>query len=102
MDDNYPSIVYVDTIRNFHIISYRNFLVEKIETKEYKRNTVDRKYDGLKVFFDFLEEMKNIEENFVKKFTFQRVRNITFTEAKETIIPRYLNQDEIKEIIGCV
>lgn len=101
MDASYPSIVYADTVRSFHIISYRNFLVEKIETKEYKRSTVDRKYDSLKVFFDFLEELKSIEENFVKKFTFHRFRNITFTEAKEILIPRFLSQDEIKKIIGC-
>lgn len=99
MNDNYPSIVYIDTIKNFHIISYRNFLVEKIKTKEYKKVTVDRKFDSIKVFYDYLDFYNYIEENFVKNFTFQRFRNITFTESEEMVIPRFLEQDEIKLII---
>ncbi|WFA09567.1 tyrosine-type recombinase/integrase [Tissierella sp. Yu-01] len=99
MKDNYPSITYIDTIKNFHIISYRNFLVEKIKTKEYKKTTVDRKFDSIKIFFDYLDFYNYIEENFVKDFSFQRFRNITFSESGELVIPRFLEQDEIKLII---
>ena len=102
MDEYYPSIVYIDTIRNVHIISYRNFLVEKMEDGEYKKNTVDRKFDSIKVFFDYLEFYNYIEENFVKKFTFKRCRNITYSETKEANIPNYLDKEEIKMIIDAV
>ena len=102
MKDSYPSLVYIDTIRNFHIISYRNFLVEKMKNKEYKKSTVDRKYDSLKVFFDYLEEYNYIKDNFVKKFTFKRCRNITYSETKEVNIPNFLDEEEIKMIIDAV
>ncbi len=99
MSDNYPSVVYIDTIKKFHIISYRNFLVSKIESKEYKKTTVDRKYDSLKVFYDFLEFYEYIEENFVKDFSFKRFKNVTYSEANEMRVPTFLEDDEIKLII---
>lgn len=102
MKDNYPSVVYIDTIRNFHIISYRNFLVEKMENREYKKSTVDRKFDSIKVFFDYLEFYNYIKKNFVKNFTFQRCRNITYSETKEINIPNYLDEEELKMIIDAV
>lgn len=101
MKDSYPSIVYIDTIKKFHIISYRNFLCDKLEKKEYKKNTVDRKFDSLKVFYDYLEFYDYIEANFVKDFTFKRFRNITYSaESSETNIPRFLEEFEVKEIIN--
>ncbi|NYB73494.1 tyrosine-type recombinase/integrase [Sedimentibacter hydroxybenzoicus DSM 7310] len=97
--EKYPSICYIDSIGKAHIMNYRNFLTEKITTKEYKKSTVDRKYDSLKVFYDFLEEFGFIEDNFVKDFSFKRVRNQIFDEEKTLNLPKYLDEEDIKKIV---
>ncbi|MGF7058715.1 tyrosine-type recombinase/integrase [Brassicibacter mesophilus] len=96
---NFPSIVYIDTIKKIHIISYRNFLCDKLKNQEYKKATVDRKYDSLKVFYDFLEYYELIDKNFVKDFKFTRARHMDFDGSETMNLPRFLEDYEIKKII---
>lgn len=99
ISEKYPSICYVNSIEEVHILNYRNFLTEKITTKEYKKSTVDRKFDSLKVFYDYLVDYKYVKENIVKDFTFKRVRNQIFDDDERINLPRYLEEDDIKKII---
>lgn len=96
---NSPKVKNTNDITKSHIVFYQNHLLELVENGKYKKTTCDRKFDSLKVFFNYLEEYKHINDNPLKGFTFSRIKGKFSPGFKTSSLPNYLEISEIREII---
>ncbi len=89
----YTSKAYVKDINRVDITNYQNHLLKSV----YKKNTVDRKFDALKVYFRFLFDNAFIPNDLLKNFVFKRSKNAFSKDEDNTI--NYLEMDLVEEIV---
>lgn len=84
---------YVDTITRSDINHFQNYIL----SLDYKSNTIDRKFDSLSVYFQFLTDFGYIDKNPLENFVFNRSKNCW--DADEDNYPNFLEMDEIEQIV---
>ncbi len=99
MKENFRSKYLIEEITRSDIVFYQTFLIDKVKEGKYKKVTADRKFDSLKVFYDYLEHYGHIKDNFLKEFSFTRAKGAYDKENAVLYIPEFLEPNEIDRII---
>lgn len=89
---------YLDKISKAEIRQYKDYLLEKAQCKEIARSTVNRRFNSLKTYFNFLEEEFEIP-NITKGDNFAN-RGKGLTEAE--YLPNYLKLEDIKIVLDVI
>ncbi|MCT4621874.1 MAG: tyrosine-type recombinase/integrase [Marinisporobacter sp.] len=99
MKDSFRTKYLIKEITRSDIVFYQTFLIDKVKEGIYKKVTADRKFDSLKVFYDYLEHYGHISDNFLKGFSFTRAKGSYDKENAELYIPEFLEPYDIDRII---
>lgn len=92
-------IRYAEQITLVEIMQYKDYLLEKLNRNEFKRSTIDRKFNALKTFFNHLEEDYSIK-NIIKHDKFgnkKRGKN-----AGRDYLPNVLNKGDINCLLNII
>ncbi|MFN3550388.1 MAG: site-specific tyrosine recombinase/integron integrase [Endomicrobiia bacterium] len=82
----------IKNIEQVNKITIRSFIAE-LQKLNYKRNSISRKVNALKVFFKFLAIKKYIHQNLILY-----INNV----KKEKTLPNFLTKNEIKKLLSLI
>lgn len=110
MKSHDKNLVYVDRLSYRHFLDYLAFLQAKVETKSFKRNTMDRKCDSLITFYKYLAEynyftlgvFNQFGINKVIDFKYKRVKSRCLKDYDNEFRPYIFSEDELNRIIFTV
>lgn len=89
-------IRYVNAITQIEIMQYKDYLLLEVNNHRLSISTAKRRFNSLKTFFSFLEEMQYAENIiFHDKFGNKKLGD----NPQRSFLPNYLNMDEVKQII---
>ncbi len=101
MKNKFPSIRYVNALTPNEIKFYKDHLLNLAYGEQASLATIKRRFNGLKVFFNFLKESNFVVRNIIAHDTFGNKRNNTYHgDLNKLLLPNYLRQDEIDIIIN--
>lgn len=91
--ENFNNRCYVANLTISDINHFQHFILKL----GYKENTIDRKFDSLKVYFKYLKDYQFVEKNLLENFHFFRKKN-SITDKDN--YPNVLEWDDINLIVN--
>ncbi len=100
--EKYKNLVYTDALNRTHLLSYFLYLQGKVDKREFKRPTFDRKCDSLIVFCKYLIAFSYTEENLLENYKYSRVKKGYNPDTEQDYNPYVLSEQELSQIFELI